>query len=297
MEIPDHMQAMVLEKQGAPLVYKTVPVPEYAATQVLVKVAACGICRTDLHIMDGELTEPKLPLIPGHEIVGTVVRTGKNVTALKEGDIIGIPWLGYTCGTCTYCLKGKENLCQNARFTGYTLDGGYAAYTVAHAQYCFKLPQLPAIAAAPLLCAGLIGYRSYKLMGEPVEHIGIYGFGAAAHIITQVAVFQHKKVYAFTKEGDIESQQFARELGAVWAGSALERPPHILDAALIFAPAGQLVPKALAAVDKGGVVVCGGIYMTDIPAFPYSLLWGERVVRSVTNLTRQDGTAFLELAP
>lgn len=294
--LPKAMQAMVLEKKGSPLFYKSVSLPTYSAKQVLVKVTACGICRTDLHILDGELNSPKLPLIPGHEIVGTIVAIGNEVENLKAGDTVGIPWVGYTCGTCKYCVKGKENLCENALFTGYTLDGGYAEYTVAYEQYCFPLAGGATASVAPLLCAGLIGYRSYKMVGEGVQKIGIYGFGAAAHIITQVAIFQNKNVYAFTRDGDAASQQFARSLGSVWAGNASTPAPHTLDAAIIFAPAGNLIPKALADVDKGGVVVCGGIHMSDIPSFPYRLLWGERCVRSVANLTRQDGLEFLKLA-
>jgi propanol-preferring alcohol dehydrogenase len=239
--------------------------------QVLVKIIACGVCRTDLHIVNGELKLPKLPLIPGHEIVGVVVKTGISVSRLKIDDIIGIPWMGYTCGSCRYCLMGKENLCENAGFTGYTMDGGYAEYTVAYEQYCFPLSARYANAAgAPLLCAGLIGYRSYNMAGRQSERIGLYGFGAAAHILIQVAVHQGKKVYAFTKNGDRTTQDFALKMGAVWAGDSNQTPPEKLDAAIIFAPAGDLVPKALLDTDKGGVVVCGGIHMSDIPSFPYS---------------------------
>ena len=298
MELPENMQAMVLEKPGQPLSFKTVPRPVPAARQVLVKVLACGVCRTDLHILDGELTEPKLPLIPGHEIIGKVVGRGAAVAGLQEGDFVGIPWLGYTCGTCKYCRKQKENLCENAKFTGYTLDGGYAEYTVADERYCFPLAaDFAKPASAPWLCAGLIGYRSYSMAGEQVQNLGIYGFGAAAHIVIQVALFRQQQVFAFTRDGDIETQQFARKLGAAWAGNASETPPEPLDAAIIFAPAGNLVPKALKDVDKGGVVVCGGIHMSDIPGFPYKDLWGERTLRSVANLTRQDGVEFLKLAP
>lgn len=292
------MQAMVLEQQGQPLKYKTVPVPVPEANQVLVKVTACGVCRTDLHILDGELDQPKLPLIPGHEVVGTVVAAGSKVTLVQNGDAVGVPWLGYTCGKCKYCLNKKENLCENAAFTGYTLDGGYAEFMVADERYCFKIsPKDATPSAAPLLCAGLIGYRSYRMAGEKVEKLGIYGFGAAAHILIQVAVHQGKKVYAFTREGDRETQEFARKLGAVWAGDSTQQAPELLDASIIFAPVGALVPKALQDIDKGGVVVCGGIHMSDIPAFPYNILWGERVVRSVANLTRKNGEEFLELAP
>lgn len=280
LTLPAQMCAMVLERSGEPLKYKTVPVPPPAPGQVLIKVKACGVCRTDLHILDSELDKPKLPLIMGHEIVGTVVGTGSNVTQVQQGDAVGVPWLGYTCGRCKYCLKGKENLCEKAAFTGYTLDGGYAEFTVADERYCFKLSGEATPAMAPLLCAGLIGYRSYSMMGEGVEKLGIYGFGAAAHILIQVAVFEGKKVYAFTRAGDVETQAFARSLGAVWAGDSSQPAPQPLDAAILFAPVGALVPKALQDVDKGGVVVCGGIHMSDIPAFPYRILWGERVLRS-----------------
>lgn len=297
MLTPNEMLAMVLEKPGHPLVGRMVPVPLPLSGQVLVKVTACGVCRTDLHIMDGELSQPKLPLIPGHEIVGEVMQTGSDVHRVKAGDTVGVPWLGQTCGECSYCRKGKENLCERALFTGYTLDGGYAQFTVAYEQYCLPLPAgYNAPEAAPLLCAGLIGYRSYTMIGEGVEHLGIYGFGAAAHILLQVALFQHKKVYAFSRDGDTATQHFARKMGAAWAGNASEEPPHQLDAAIIFAPVGSLIPKALKDTDKGGVVVCGGIHMSDIPSFPYSLLWGERVLRSVANLTRSDGVEFLEIA-
>ena len=273
------------------------PIPQPLDKQVLVKIIACGICRTDLHITDGELTHPKLPLIIGHEIVGMVVKKGSAVAVLKEGDIVGIPWLGYTCGKCKYCLQGKENLCENALFTGYTINGGYAEYTVANEQYCFPLDKKYANASgAPLLCAGLIGYRSYSMIDEAAETIGIYGFGAAAHLITQAAIFQHKKIYAFTRDGDLKAQQFALQLGAVWAGDSSKPSPVKLDAAIIFAPVGNLVPKALQDVDKGGKVVCGGIHMSDIPSFSYDILWEERSIQSVANLTRKDGEAFLKLA-
>lgn len=298
MTIPDTMQAMVFEGTGKPLMLKTMPVPVPSAEQVLIKIIACGVCRTDLHIIDGELTAPKLPLIPGHEIVGMVVRTGSKVNLLKEGELIGVPWLGYTCGECKYCKKGQENLCENALFTGYTMDGGYAEYTVAYGQYCFPLPSIYGNAmGAPLLCAGMIGYRSYSMIDKSAEKIGIYGFGAAAHILIQVAIYQGKKIYAFTRKGDKAAQQFALKLGAVWAGDSSQSPPELLDAAIIFAPAGELVPKALMDVDKGGPVICGGIHMSDIPSFPYDILWGERMVRSVANLTRKDGKEFLQLAP
>jgi len=263
----------------------------------LVRVQACGVCRTDLHILDGELKDPHLPLIPGHEIVGEVNTLGAGVIDFKLGERVGIPWLGFTCGACRYCLKGQENLCENPQFTGYSINGGYAQYTVTNARYCFSLPAVGSPAAlAPLMCAGLIGYRSYRLAGNQVQRLGVYGFGAAAHIITQIAVYQCKRVYAFTSPGDVEKQGFARRLGAAWAGGSNELPPHELDAALIFAPVGALVPAALRAVGRGGVVVCGGIHMSDIPTFPYALLWEERVVRSVANLTRQDGEELLKLA-
>jgi len=297
MNIPDTMQAMLLEQQNQPLVLKTLLVPKPSSQQVLIKIIACGVCRTDLHITDGELEHPKLPLVIGHEIVGIVVQKGEEVTRLHEGEIVGIPWLGYTCSKCKYCLQGKENLCDNALFTGYTIDGGYAEYTVAYEQYCFPLDKAYANASgAPLLCAGLIGYRSYNMINSAAENIGIYGFGAAAHIIAQAAIYQHKKIYAFTRDGDISAQQFALRLGAVWAGNSSETSPVKLDGAIIFAPSGGLVPKALKEVDKGGVVVCGGIHMSDIPSFPYDILWEERMVRSVANLTRKDGEEFLKLA-
>ncbi len=297
MKLPDYMQAMVLEQPGQPLVYQKAPVPIPGPRQVLVKVMACGVCRTDLHILDGELNGPKLPLIPGHEIIGTIVQNGPGVQALRPGELVGIPWLGYTCGACKYCLNQQENLCDAACFTGYTINGGYAEYTLADERYCFPLPPLfQQAGAAPLLCAGLIGYRSYTMTGKGIKHLGIYGFGAAAHILTQVALYQQKKVYAFTREGDHAAQQFALQLGAAWAGASTQVPPQKLDAAIIFASAGSLVPKALADTDKGGIVVCGGIHMSEIPAFPYQLLWEERVLRSVANLTRQDGLEFLPLA-
>lgn len=291
------MQAMLLEKQGKPLVSADIDVPSYNKDQVLIRVLACAVCRTDLHVCDGDLSEPKLPLVPGHEIVGEIVKCGSGVTGLKSGDRVGVPWLGYTCGDCRYCREGKENLCDNARFTGYQIDGGYAEYTVAHQKYVFPLDNTAdPVATAPLLCAGLIGYRSLVMTGDALN-IGIYGFGAAAHIISQVAVYQGRKIFAFTRKGDALSQQFAMELGAVWAGSSDELAPELLDAAIIFAPAGELVPLALAATRKGGIIICAGIHMSDIPQFPYSLLWGERTVKSVANLTRKDGEEFLKLAP
>jgi len=298
MTKPETMRAMVLEQQGRPLKLKQVPVPEPQPEQVLIRVHTCGVCRTDLHVVDGDLKNPKLPLILGHEIVGTVVERGRTVRQFKVGDRIGVPWLGHTDGTCRYCKKGMENLCDNPKFTGYTLDGGYAEYTVADQGYCFAIPKPYSNAeAAPLLCAGLIGYRSYRMAAEAGERLGIYGFGAAAHITIQVAVHQGKKVYAFTRPGDTETQEFARRLGAVWAGSSEELPPEELDASIIFAPVGSLIPAALRASAKGGVVVSGGIHMSDIPSFPYDILWGERVVRSVANLTRADGEEFFQVAP
>jgi len=263
----------------------------------LLHVRACGVCRTDLHVVDGELPDPKLPLVPGHEVVGTVAAKGERAGRFAVGDRVGVPWLGWTCGVCRYCRSGRENLCDRPAFTGYTLDGGYAEYVAADHRYCFPIPDGYSDAeAAPLLCAGLIGYRSLVMAGD-ARRLGIYGFGAAAHIVAQVAKHQGREVYAFTRPGDAEAQRFARELGAVWAGGSTDRPPVELDAAILFAPVGALVPAALAAVAKGGVVVCGGIHMSDIPAFPYRLLWGERVVRSVANLTRRDGEEFLALAP
>ena len=271
--------------------------PEPPPFQVLVEVSACAVCRTDLHVIDGELPNPQLPLVPGHEIVGRVTVLGSDVTRFQIGDRVGIPWLGWTCGECQFCRSGRENLCDQARFTGYTLDGGYAEYTLADERFCFAIPNGYSDAeAAPLLCAGLIGYRSLRKAGD-AEKLGIYGFGAAAHIIAQVARFEGRKVYAFTRAGDLEAQEFARSLGAVWAGDSSAAPPEVLDAAIIFAPAGQLVPAALRAVAKGGTVVCGGIHMSDIPSFPYEILWHERILCSVANLTRRDAEEFLALAP
>ncbi|MDY0039215.1 MAG: zinc-dependent alcohol dehydrogenase family protein [Desulforhabdus sp.] len=292
------MRAMVLEKLGEPLCFKELPVPQPSPQQVLVRVHACGVCRTDLHIVDGDLTDPKLPLILGHEIVGTVVGLGENVHRFNIGEKVGVPWLGFTCGECRYCRRDQENLCDHPGFTGYTIDGGYAEYTVADQRYCFPMtPDCNAAEAAPLLCAGLIGYRTYRMAGEDIQRLGIYGFGAAAHIVAQVAVFEGIKVYAFTRPGDNEAKDFARRLGAIWAGDSTELPPDELDAALIFAPVGSLVPQALRATCKGGKVVSGGIHMSDIPSFPYRFLWEERVIRSVANLTRRDGEELLELAP
>ncbi|ANA39520.1 zinc-dependent alcohol dehydrogenase family protein [Geobacter anodireducens] len=291
------MRAMLFQEVGKPLRPVRVPVPEPGPGEVLLKVHACGICRTDLHIVDGELTEPALPLIPGHQIVGSVAKLGDGVERFREGTRVGVPWLGATCGACRYCRSGRENLCDHARFTGYQRNGGFAEFTVADARFCFPIPGgYPDLQAAPLLCAGLIGYRSLVMAGEG-ERLGIYGFGAAAHIVTQVARFRGWRVYAFTRPDDQAGQAFAREMGAVWAGASHERPPEELDAAIIFAPAGELVPAALRAVGKGGVVVCGGIHMSDIPPIPYDILWGERSIRSVANLTRRDGEEFLALAP
>ena len=291
------MKAMVLEKRSTPLVLKELEIPKPNANQVLIKVKACAVCRTDLHIFDGELKEPKLPLVLGHEIVGEVVELGNNVKGLNKGDLIGVPWLGETCDTCRFCKSGKENLCDSAKFTGYQIDGGYAEYAVANSKYCFKMPKdYSAINAAPLLCAGLIGYRSYKMTGKS-EKIGLYGFGAAAHIIAQFAVFEGRELYAFTKPGDAETQNFALTLGCKWAGDSDKLPPDELDSAIIFAPAGSLVPAALKAVSKGGTVVCAGIHMSDIPSFSYDLLWGEREIKSVANLTRKDGEEFFNIAP
>jgi len=291
------MRAQLLTEANRPLIAADLPAPRPGRGQLLIAVKACAVCRTDLHILDGELVHPKLPLVPGHEIVGTVVERGPEADRFAIGDRVGVPWLGWTCGVCEYCRSGRENLCDRARFTGYQIDGGYAELTVADQRYCFAIPEsFGDIEAAPLLCAGLIGYRTLRLAGDG-EQIGIYGFGAAAHIVAQVARYQGRQVFAFTRPGDTAAQDFARSLGAVWAGGSDERPPEPLDAALIFAPVGALVPAALAATKKGGTVVCGGIHMSDIPAFPYSLLWEERVVRSVANLTRRDAEEFLTLAP
>jgi propanol-preferring alcohol dehydrogenase len=291
------MRAMVFEKTGQPLREAELPMPKPGPGQVLLRVHACAVCRTDLHVIDGELTQPKLPLILGHEIIGTVAEKGQGAERFEIGDRVGVPWLGWTCGECSYCLWGRENLCDRARFTGYTMDGGYADYTVADQRFCFPIPDVYGDAeAAPLLCAGLIGYRSLVKAGDG-KRIGIYGFGAAAHIVAQVARYQNREVYAFTRPGDQEAAKFALELGAVWAAGSDERPPTQLDAAIIFAPVGALVPQALRAVGKGGTVVCGGIHMSDVPSFPYEILWEERSICSVANLTRQDGAEFLALAP
>lgn len=286
---------MRLHRPGETLVLEQRSTPTPAAGQVLLKVRACGVCRTDLHLIDGELPDPRLPIVPGHEIVGEVLACGAGVS-YPIGARLGVPWLGYTCGVCEFCTSGRENLCDKAAFTGYQIDGGYAEHAVADARYCFELPgSLDDIRAAPLLCAGLIGYRSWRMAGD-VTRLGLFGFGAAAHLVAQVAVATGQEIYAFTRPGDLTARKFALELGAHWAGSSEESPPALLDAAIIFAPVGPLVPAALKAVRKGGTVVCGGIHMSDIPSMPYSLLWGERVLRSVANLTRQDGIEFLALA-
>jgi propanol-preferring alcohol dehydrogenase len=292
------MRAMLLDSPGpgARLLDTELPDPEPGPGQLRVRVEACGVCRTDLHVLDGELPEPKLPLVLGHQIVGVVDAVGEAVE-IAPGERVGVPWLGWTCGECHFCLSGRENLCDRALFTGYHLDGGYAEAAVADARYCFPIPaDYPSLQAAPLLCAGLIGFRALRLAGDS-ERIGLYGFGASAHVIAQVARWQGRRVFAFTRDGDIEGQEFARALGAVWAGGSSENPPEPLDASIIFAPVGELVPVALAAVERGGVVVCAGIHMSDIPSFPYDLLWGERVLLSVANLTREDGEEFLRLAP
>jgi alcohol dehydrogenase, propanol-preferring len=287
------MRAMRVHAPGKPLALDDVAVPQPGPGRVLVTVLACGVCRTDLHIADGELTDCRYPITPGHEIVGRVESAGRR---FKQGDRVGIPWLGWTCGECEYCRAGRENLCARALFTGYHLDGGFADYAVADERFCFALPEAYGDAeAAPLLCAGLIGYRSYAMAGEG-RRLGLYGFGAAAHLLAQVAIAQGREIYAFTRPGDAAGQAFAKRLGAAWTGGSDELPPEPLDAAILFAPVGALVPQALNAVKKGGRVVCGGIHMSDIPSFPYALLWGERRLQSVANLTRADGRAFLDLA-
>src|SRR6058998_382720 len=291
------MQAMLFENAGEPLRQTELSMPMPGSDQVLIRVHACAVCRTDLHIVDGELAHPKLPLVPGHEVVGTIAQLGVGVTRFRVGDRVGVPWLGWTCDECAYCRNGQENLCDQAKFTGYTLDGGYAEFTVADQRFCFPIPDSYSDAeAAPLLCAGLIGYRSLVKAGNG-KRLGIYGFGAAAHIIAQVARYQKREIYAFTRPGDKEAEKFAIGLGSVWAGGSNELPPTKLDAAIIFAPVGDLVPLALKAVTKGGIVVCGGIHMSDIPSFPYEILWEERSICSVANLTRRDGEEFLALAP
>lgn len=291
------MTAMVLRSAPGRLERRRLPRPSPAAGQVLLRVKACGVCRTDLHVIDGDLNQPVLPLIPGHEVVGTIESLGAGVDQFEVGERVGVPWLGHTCGVCQFCQSARENLCDSPGFTGYTLPGGFADWTVADANYCFRIPEgYSDVEAAPLLCAGLIGYRSLVMAGDG-KRLGIYGFGAAAHLVAQIATFQRREVYAFTRPGDGEAQDFARELGAVWAEDSNSLPPVELDSAILFAPVGSLVPAALQAVAKGGTVVCGGIHMSDIPEFPYRLLWGERVVRSVANLTRRDAVEFLKLAP
>jgi alcohol dehydrogenase, propanol-preferring len=291
------MRAMVLDAAREPLAERRVQIPRLGYAELLIRVRACGVCRTDLHVLDGELGEARLPLILGHQIVGTVVAMGEGVEGYTEGQRIGVPWLGRACGDCKHCLRDRENLCDRAEFTGYQIDGGYAEYTVVNQRFALPLPgSFPDLQAAPLLCAGLIGYRALSMTGD-AEHVGLYGFGSAAHIVAQVAAFQRRKVYAFTRPGDLRNQEFALKIGATWAGGSDVPPPVTLDAAIIFAPAGTLVPRALRAIAKGGSVVCAGIHMSDIPAFPYELLWGERSLRSVANLTRRDGLEFLELAP
>ncbi|HLU99822.1 MAG TPA: zinc-dependent alcohol dehydrogenase family protein [Acidobacteriota bacterium] len=291
------MKAMVLEKPGQPLVEKQFPIPEPEGKQLLIEVEACAVCRTDLHVVDGELPEPSLPVIPGHEIIGMVRRTGPDTETIREGDRVGVPWLGWTCGECRFCRSGRENLCDRARFTGYTLPGGFAEFTIADERFSIPLENdSPAAEIAPFLCAGLIGYRCLRKTGD-ARKLGLYGFGAAAHIVIQIARHEGREVYAFTRPGDHSAQEFARSMGAVWAGDSDGLPPEELDAAIIFAPVGELVPYALRAVAKGGIVVCGGIHMSDIPSFPYEILWGERRIESVANLTRQDGIDFMEIAP
>jgi propanol-preferring alcohol dehydrogenase len=291
------MRAMVLEAPCEPLLEQRVQIPRLGHGQLLIRVRACGVCRTDLHVSDGELTDAKLPLILGHQIVGTVAAIAEGVEGFSEGQRVGVPWLGHACGDCKHCLHDRENLCDRAEFTGFQIDGGYAEYAVVNQRFALPLPgSFPDLQAAPLLCAGLIGYRALSMTGD-AEHVGLYGFGSAAHIVAQVALFQRRKVYAFTRPGDLRNQEFARKIGVTWAGGSDTPPPVTLDAAIIFAPAGTLVPRALRAIGKGGSVVCAGIHMSDIPSFPYELLWGERSLRSVANLTRRDGLEFLELAP
>jgi len=291
------MRAMILEKPRQPLQLQEVAAPRVGAGQLLVRVATCAVCRTDLHVVDGELPNPKLPLVPGHQIVGRIQQIGEGVEGFSAGDRVGIPWLGWTDGECVYCRSNRENLCDRARFTGYTIDGGYAEFTVGDARFCFHLPErYNDVEAAPLLCAGLLGYRSLRKAGD-ARRLGIYGFGNAAHLIGQIALYQGRELFVFTRPGDKAGQESARRLGAVWAGGSDEMPPEKLDAAIIFAPVGALVPAALRALAKGGIVVCGGIHMSDIPSFPYADLWGERVICSVANLTRRDGEEFLEIAP
>ncbi len=291
------MRAMVLPGPGAPLSLRDLPEPTIGQGQIGIKVAACGVCRTDLHVVDGELPDIKYPIVPGHEIVGTVVEVGPGVESVALGDRVGVPWLGSTCGLCRFCRSGQENLCDHAQFTGYQVDGGYAEYCVADERFCFPIPpSYDDVEAAPLLCAGLIGYRSLRMVADAAS-LGLYGFGAAAHIVAQIATFREREIFAFTIPGDVEGQAFARLLGAVWAGGSDQFAPRALDAAIIFAPVGALLPLALQQVRKGGSVVCAGIHMSDIPSFPYHILWGERTVRSVANLTRDDGIEFFHVAP
>jgi alcohol dehydrogenase, propanol-preferring len=295
------VRAMVLDRPGTALVMRERPLPSPGPGEILIEIEACGVCRTDLHVVDGDLPDPKLPIVPGHEIVGRVAAHGPGVSAPAIGSRVGVPWLGFTCGVCPYCRGNRENLCDRPLFTGYTRDGGFASHTVADVRYCFALPEeADAAALAPLMCAGLIGWRSYRMAGQGEgagKNLGIYGFGAAAHILAQVAIAQGRRIYAFTRTGDAQAQDFARRLGATWAGGSEEMPPEALDAAIIFAPVGALVPAALRAVKKGGRVVCGGIHMSDIPSFPYRILWEERQVLSVANLTREDAHEFLAVAP
>jgi alcohol dehydrogenase, propanol-preferring len=291
------MRAMILDAPCSPLRRAEIPRPRPGNGQVLLRVLACGICRTDLHVVDGELAQPRLPLIPGHQVIGRVAETGPGVDTVRTGERIGVPWLGWTCGTCDFCRRGRENLCASARFTGYTIDGGFAEYAVADARYCFPVPETyPDLQAAPLLCAGLIGYRALRMAGD-ARTVGLYGFGAAAHILIQVLRHQGRRVFAFTRRGDTAGQEFARALGAEWVGDAETLPPEPIEAAILFAPVGSHVPQALRAVEPGGTVVCAGIHMSDIPSFPYEILWRERTIRSVANLTRRDGLEFLALAP
>ncbi|MGB9600791.1 MAG: zinc-dependent alcohol dehydrogenase family protein [Myxococcota bacterium] len=290
------MRAMVLCKQREKLILSDMPIPEINQNEVLIKVEACGICRTDLHILDGELNEPKLPLVMGHQIVGTIVKKGKNVTGFMIGDRVGVPWLGYSCQRCKFCRTKRENLCDKARYTGYNIDGGFAEYTKANHRFIFRIPKrFDPLSAAPLLCAGLIGFRAYN-MTRDAENLGIYGFGSAAHILIQLAIYEKKRVFTFSRRGDKRSINFAKKLGAVWSGYSDELPPEKLDGAIIFAPAGELIISALRSVNKGGKVICGGIHMSDIPSFPYRLLWEERMIKSVANLTREDGVEFFKLA-
>lgn len=294
----DSMRAVLFKRPGSPLKLSKVPIPQPGPGQVLLKVQACGVCHTDLHILDGDLAEPKFPIILGHQIVGTVIRSGPSSGRFKVGDRIGVPWLGKTDGICKFCQQSQENLCDHPTFTGYNVDGGFAEYSVADERFCFPIPEVfSSASAAPLLCAGLIGYRAYRMAGENIRTLGIYGFGAAAHIVTQVAKYEGRQVLAFSRPGDARAQEFALHTGATWAGDSTQAPPEEMDAALIFAPVGPLVVSALQNIRKGGTVVCGGIHMSDIPAFPYRYLWEERVVRSVANLTRRDGEEFLALAP